>query len=400
MNGESEIMKRLKGKLSKYAILMIAVVLFLIITVLLGIKSNQFVKENLAKQLELGQKYLQEMNYEEAIIAFNKVIEIDPKNVEAYLGLADAFIGMGEFDKALEYAEKGYEATKNEKLKKRIDTIKELFSNIENQESEVEDEIRDETKDELRTAAEEDITPLNQYGVTSFEFRTYYVDYDNLDGEIKALIDILISETKDIDAVGEAIQTSNIDVIEDMVRQIDAVNLDWQFFEHPNQYELYTICDGFKIYFFNSVWQERNYRYFTLEMRPKSGRGYIIQYGYGTSSDGDNYVHEKSFIRCNCIDWQWNGVAESYDYSDHKNGGKKDIFFKLTGLMKDNVCQGTWTRTDIIYADSNGNNTATGEAEDMFEYDDEGHWIVHGEPTEYISTLGGTGGDSADYLFW
>ena len=34
------------------------------------------VEQQIAEQLELGQKYLAEANYEEAVIAFNKVIEL------------------------------------------------------------------------------------------------------------------------------------------------------------------------------------------------------------------------------------------------------------------------------------------------------------------------------------
>ncbi len=79
--------------------------------------------EKLQKQLDLGQKYLEEMNYEEAIVAFEAAIEIDPMSVDAYLGLVEVYIRTGEFDTALEYAKKGYEATGDERLKEKIDMI-------------------------------------------------------------------------------------------------------------------------------------------------------------------------------------------------------------------------------------------------------------------------------------
>ena len=41
--------------------------------------------------LDLGQKYMTEMNYEEAIIAYNKALEIDPKNVDVYQALANIY---------------------------------------------------------------------------------------------------------------------------------------------------------------------------------------------------------------------------------------------------------------------------------------------------------------------
>ena len=103
------------------------------------------------EQLDLGMKYLEELDYEQAILAFTKAIEIDPKQAEAYiarggayiasgetadnlaaaladyeavlsfdeanpdawLGLADVYIRMGEYDKALEILQKALEKSEN-----------------------------------------------------------------------------------------------------------------------------------------------------------------------------------------------------------------------------------------------------------------------------------------------
>ena len=54
----------------------------------------------LKEQLELGQNYLLEMNYEEAVVAFSKAIELDPKSLEAYEGLANVYIAQGQYDEA------------------------------------------------------------------------------------------------------------------------------------------------------------------------------------------------------------------------------------------------------------------------------------------------------------
>ena len=47
---------------------------------------------NLDELLELGAKYLDEQNYQEAIITFEQAIKIDDKCAQAYIGLADAYI--------------------------------------------------------------------------------------------------------------------------------------------------------------------------------------------------------------------------------------------------------------------------------------------------------------------
>ena len=53
------------------------------------------------EQYDLGQKYLTEGNYEEAILAFTAAIEIDPKNALAYVGRGDAYLGRGSDEEGL-----------------------------------------------------------------------------------------------------------------------------------------------------------------------------------------------------------------------------------------------------------------------------------------------------------
>lgn len=57
------------------------------------------------EQYDLGVRYLSEGNYEEAIIAFNAAIEIDPKRAEAYIGLADAYEAQGDVERARQVLE-------------------------------------------------------------------------------------------------------------------------------------------------------------------------------------------------------------------------------------------------------------------------------------------------------
>ena len=58
------------------------------------------------EQLDLGSKYMAELDYENAIIALNKAIEIDPKNVDAYAMLAKVYEKSGRPDEAKSTLEK------------------------------------------------------------------------------------------------------------------------------------------------------------------------------------------------------------------------------------------------------------------------------------------------------
>lgn len=52
------------------------------------------------EKFELGQKYLTEMNYTEAVASFTEAIELNPDDIEAYLGRAEAYIGLKQYDDA------------------------------------------------------------------------------------------------------------------------------------------------------------------------------------------------------------------------------------------------------------------------------------------------------------
>ena len=55
-----------------------------------------------ADKIELGQKYLTELNYTEAVASFTEAIKLDPDNIQAYMGRAEAYLALGEYEKALE----------------------------------------------------------------------------------------------------------------------------------------------------------------------------------------------------------------------------------------------------------------------------------------------------------
>lgn len=77
--------------------------------------------------LELGQRYLDELNYEQAIVCFEEYLEIDPKCVEAYAGLAEAYVGLEKYEKALQVLADGYAATRDGSLQEMSSRIEEQY---------------------------------------------------------------------------------------------------------------------------------------------------------------------------------------------------------------------------------------------------------------------------------
>ena len=78
-------------------------ILALVGILLVGCKSKE---ARVQEQLDLGSKYMSELDYESAIVALNKAIKIDPKNVDAYKMLAEVYEKSGRLDDARATLEK------------------------------------------------------------------------------------------------------------------------------------------------------------------------------------------------------------------------------------------------------------------------------------------------------
>ena len=58
-----------------------------------------------SEQLDLGYRYLSDMNYEQAEVVFENIIQMDETDYEAYLGLAEVYTALEEPDMAEEVME-------------------------------------------------------------------------------------------------------------------------------------------------------------------------------------------------------------------------------------------------------------------------------------------------------
>ncbi len=66
--------------------------------------------------MELGQKYLTELKYEDAIFAFQKVIEMDPKNEIVYINSYNVYVDLNDTENAVVILEQGYRQTNSEQI--------------------------------------------------------------------------------------------------------------------------------------------------------------------------------------------------------------------------------------------------------------------------------------------
>lgn len=95
----------LKSKLFISVILSVAAIATVaIIKVNVGYSGN-----NVQTQLDLGKRYVSELDYENAIIAYEDALKLDPYCLDAYLGLSDVYLALGDTDKAIEIMQQAKE---------------------------------------------------------------------------------------------------------------------------------------------------------------------------------------------------------------------------------------------------------------------------------------------------
>lgn len=112
-----------KKKMSNKGIIF-GIIISVVIALTIGLGVYNSPNNRITRQLDLGQKYLEEQNYEQAIFAFNEAITMDPMCVEAYLGLADAYVGLDDLESALSVLNCGYELTQDERINAKIGVLK------------------------------------------------------------------------------------------------------------------------------------------------------------------------------------------------------------------------------------------------------------------------------------
>ena len=111
--------------------------------------SSQPASQSEVQLLELARRYLSESNYEQAIIEFRRVLDIQPDNTEAYIGLAKAYIGVGDYDSAEDILRKGLDITGSDSIKALLEQITGGAEEVPAQAQETQSEPAQETQESV-----------------------------------------------------------------------------------------------------------------------------------------------------------------------------------------------------------------------------------------------------------
>lgn len=151
----SDTSQEIKKKKKWFIPVIIAAVLMLFafaIAVIVIISTVAVPTGKLKKQLDLGDKYITDMDYENAVLAYREAIQIDPKCEEAYLALGDASLVLADkyledgdtegaikqIKRAIRELEQGYDNTDSDEIKDKIKEMEEKKDEIENEDKEQE----------------------------------------------------------------------------------------------------------------------------------------------------------------------------------------------------------------------------------------------------------------------
>lgn len=188
----SDTKEQKKNRIIIAMLVCLIIVLAIVIGLIIYLNSpGQRVK----RLISMGDKYLDELEYEDALLEYQIAAAIDPKSVDAYVGVANAYIGLDAYDLADEILEKGVKHVgEDNELLKLQDKVHEEIARIEEiaklkEMAEKEEEIQEtdrstgEEKAEVFEDVEEDEELLEED--TDEEWKEVYRDFIENKGYLK-----------------------------------------------------------------------------------------------------------------------------------------------------------------------------------------------------------------------
>ncbi len=166
------------GTKKKKLLFVLAAAGVILIAVIAGIAIYNTPANRLSRQVDLGNRYLKEGNYEQAVIAFDLAIAIDPKNAEAldgleaaYLAYAQSVADVGDYERAISILEEGFEKTGRESLRAKIEEIMALFANESEPDEEAvgEEDSQEEAEETTKMEILFDVDTLSTAGCSMWD---------------------------------------------------------------------------------------------------------------------------------------------------------------------------------------------------------------------------------------
>jgi tetratricopeptide (TPR) repeat protein len=204
-------------------------------------------QRELKKQLAIADKYLSEADYENAILAYEDALVIDPKNTEAFVGIISAYRKMGDDEMAIFSAVRALEVTGDQDFKAIADEMQTaLDAKKANLDEPVEEPGEEESEEEPEEIDVVDFSLLEEINITDY---TYEYSEGATDGNP--------------DAVG----MMGVDFAYQASQPVEIRIADWQ--EEPYK----DVVIGDRAGFYQSIWTDTPW---SVEASGSSGSSFPI----------------------------------------------------------------------------------------------------------------------------
>jgi len=107
----------------KHTLICILVTLAVLFLAGAGMFATQQSAETPECLISLGDRFLLEQNYEQALVKFLRVIEIEPMNPRGYTGAAEAYLGLGQLYEAVAILQLGLERTGADEIRDMLNML-------------------------------------------------------------------------------------------------------------------------------------------------------------------------------------------------------------------------------------------------------------------------------------
>ena len=108
--------KTLLIALSSLLVIVIGIIAYMLI-------NNHMIESQYTAAISQAEKYLQDKNYEDALVYYKRALALDPDSEDPYLGLANTYVAMGDSSKAVSILNQGLERIDSSKLKKLLNLL-------------------------------------------------------------------------------------------------------------------------------------------------------------------------------------------------------------------------------------------------------------------------------------
>lgn len=110
----------------------VLIVLFLAILVVAGVYliHQRVTDQNYRESINAAEQYIEDGDFELAIVSYQRAIERNPKNTEAYIGLSELYEDQDDYTNAITVLQNGYRATGSRRLYLLLSDIQDRYQSI------------------------------------------------------------------------------------------------------------------------------------------------------------------------------------------------------------------------------------------------------------------------------